>query len=354
MKEKFYGCASMRGTHGDKVYYPHQFEVRTIVSRSLSDKKKKLDENVAMNDVAFGGLGSEGGYLLPATRLGFPPTGKAEVFGHSRFVGVNALARVATAVKIDPTKAYDPKVKLELQFTCLIDYPSLILAQGKVPPIPVTATLNEETRKVICEQEGEELTGSDRLADDYAQAVVYDPMSKTCIVTRLRDRSESGSTSIALPAGVDLGAVVVYAFTCRAGGKPTSNSACLLHDPTNKVAVARIAKDMELEVDLDKSVDKFNILVDKEIGRRNAAWEKKKQEELEARQKMLAGNPAAEDDADDEEKLLDELFADSVETASAREARAAMFAERMEILGKKIHALKRRHDKRKEETKKKK
>lgn len=358
MKEKFYGCSSMRGTRGDRVYYPHQFEPRTIVSRKLSEKKRKLDEKVAMNDFAFGGLGSEGGYLLPATRLGFPPTGRAEAFGHSRFVGINALASVSTAVKIDPSKDYDPDKKLELQFTCLIDYPNLILAQGKVPPITVTATLNKEARKVMYEQEADTVGDTNHKRDDFAYGVMYDPMSKTCIVTRLRDRSESGSTSEALPAAVDLTTVVIYAFTCRATGKPTSNSTCLLHDPTSKVAVARIAKDMGLEVDLDKSVDKFNTLVDKEIERRDAAWEKKQQEELEARQKMLAENPTAElvaeDEAEEEEELLDELFADSSETASVREARAALFAERMEILGKKIYALKRRYAKRKEESKKKK
>jgi len=227
-----------------------------------------------------------------------------------------------------------------------------------VPPITVTATLNKETRKVMYEQEADTVGDTNHKRNDFAYGVMYDPTSKTCIVTRLRDRSESGSTSEALPAAVDLTTVVIYAFTCCATGKPTSNSTCLLHDPTSKVAVARIAKDMGLEVDLDKSVDKFNTLVDKEIKRRDAAWEKKQQEELEARQKMLAENPTAElvaeDEAEEEEKLLDELFADSSETASVRETRAALFAERMEILGKKIYALKRRYAKRKEETKKKK
>ena len=73
---------------------------------------------------------------------------------------------------------------------------------------------------------------------------------------------------------------------------------------------------------------------------------------------MLAENPVAElvaeDEATREEKLLDELFADSSEIISASRVQAAQFAERMEILGKKIYALKRRYDKRKEESKKKK
>lgn len=82
-----------------------------------------------------------------------PITGK-EACGHAKFVGFNSVAGVATAVKIDPTEEYNPKVKVNLQYTYLVNYQKMILATGNLPGITVTSTpASERNRQLddLCE-----------------------------------------------------------------------------------------------------------------------------------------------------------------------------------------------------------
>lgn len=341
MKEKFYGVAERRGTFGDKVSYPHSFLQGVMIGRKLSTKPVKLKENVAESDAAFGGLGKEGGFLLPATKIGFPrESGRCS--SHSYFVELNTLNDVAKAVKIDPDAPYDPNVKVMKQYTCVIDYPRLTFAEGNVPPIKVTATLDKENNKILCTQEADTIGGTSRDANDIGWCVVYDPTNKLCVVEKLRERSESGSTSITMPAGTDFETLLVYAFTTRAKGKPTSNSECIIKGNTNLVAIARIADAMKVKLPLTSAADKLNAIVDSELARldalRAADRERDKAERAEVKAKKAAANASTASDS------LDDLLGDLLALDSTPEEPAPRFAERVEILAALILTLKKKHE----------
>ena len=340
MKKRLSGCTYASGSFDDQVFYPHPFERLTMITRAKTNKKSLLVENVAENDAAFGGLGREGGYLLPASRAGFPDNGK-EACGHAKFVGFNSVAGVATAVKIDPTKEYNPKVKVNLQYTYLVDYQKMILATGNLPGITVTATLDEEGSSVMFTKEKDSLLGSDRLPDDFARGVLYDPTSHFCSVTKLRDRSEEGSTSVSLPEGVNLDTLFAYAFTCRVKGKKTSNSVCILEGDSNRVAVSRMVKDMKLRISVNKSLDKLNALVDQELEARAAARGKEREEAAKA----VMSTPASE-----RNRQLDDLLDDLCEDTPGEEAEMTPFAERMHVYGELLGELKQRQKKKAQEA----
>ena len=347
MRKRIVGCSSVRGTLLDQVHYPHPFEPGVTVVRLLSNKKVKLNETVAKNDAAFGGLGREGGYLLPGAKVGFPYTGR-EASGHSRFVGVNAVTGVSTAVKIDPETPYDPEQSVSKQYTYLIDYPNLILAAGKVPPIAVTVTLDREARKISCVQAADTTLGTNRNPDDVGYCVLYDPTSKTCIVQRLRVRSEEGATSTAIPANVHLDTLFAYVFTARANGKPTSDSECKLQGDSNLVAINCIAKDMKLKFPLAGAIDKLNAAVDMELARRATERERLREAEEEKREEEKARRIASGENAavaaEERDALLDSILDDVSGVEDAPGEHARQFDERMQVLADTIFTLKKKHE----------
>lgn len=335
MRKRFYGVAEARGTFGDQVTYPHPFLQGVMISRALSLKPVKLKENVAEHDAAFGGLGQEGGYLLSATRVGFPhESGRCS--GHSYFMKLNAKKKVAKAVKKDPDTPYNPDADVMDQYECVIDYPRLVLAKGNLPPIKVEVTLDEENSKVLCTQEADVEGGTSRGANDVGYCVVYDPTNHACIVEKLRRRSESGSTLVALPVGTDYETLVAYVFTTTDKGKPTSNSECKITGNTNLVAIARVGKAMNVGLPLTGVADKINAIVDSEMARLDAAYA-----EEHERARANAAEVKAEGAAGDG---ITDVLGDLLTIATTPENSTPRFAERVEILADVLLSIKRGYE----------
>lgn len=237
----------------------------------------ELTEEVAMSDIAFGGLGKEGGALMDALVIGFPPDANKKG-GIMHFVKYNKKAGVSTAVKIDPTKPYDPKKPANTQFTYSIDYTNMIIARGNIPPIAVTAELDKESKKVLFEQIEDPFSGGNRQADDVAYGVIYDPVAMECIVEELKERSASGSSVAILPNYFNMDALAVYAFTVPMTGKRVSNSRCLLYDKEANLSLkARMAAPLaEIEKQNRKKEEKKMLKAAERARKEKAAEEKQK------------------------------------------------------------------------------
>ncbi|WP_270488200.1 hypothetical protein [Butyricimonas synergistica] len=91
----------------------------------------------------------------------------------------------------------------------VVNFSDLVLSRGTLYSPDLTVTLNEETRKIIIEQEGM-VVGAKMNPDDDVFAGVFDMKNEFCILVPLRKREESGSTSVIIPDKWDIASIVVY------------------------------------------------------------------------------------------------------------------------------------------------
>lgn len=216
-----------------------------------------LNEGQKENVSGFTELARWALYLKGVFQVSFPPD-SAGVKWSNRFTGINKKAKVAiTTTKINPDRPVDPKKKSTDEFTTTIDWSLIVMAQGPlvVPSATVSVqnmTLEEiveekhamtrrnsaardgeapevkanegEMYKLMIEQESNYYEGAYCSMDDRVYAIVFCPDDGFALLKELRERGESGSTSVSLPSTTPAEKLHVYFFATTANGKTTSNS----------------------------------------------------------------------------------------------------------------------------------
>ena len=104
-----------------------------------------------------------------------------------------------------------------------VDYEQLLCANGQLLTPEVTVTYSTENQKFSFKQTAPE-EESNSNADDKVYAVLLESNQGLCRLKTLRQRGESGSTSIALPQRWEKEHVHVYVFATSADGKKASKS----------------------------------------------------------------------------------------------------------------------------------
>lgn len=112
---------------------------------------------------------------------------------------------------------------VEAENVVTVDYERLFCANGSLLVPDVTASYNSETQKFIFEQTPTE-EEVDNNADDAVYAVLLESVLGFCRVVTLRQRGESGSTSVPLPQKWNKENVKIYTFAVSADKKKASKS----------------------------------------------------------------------------------------------------------------------------------
>ena len=105
-----------------------------------------------------------------------------------------------------------------------MEFEQMKVAAGILNIPEVTATYSADTSKYLFEQEGDEDEDALSLANDKVYAVLFETELKRLKIVALRDRGESGSTSLPLPKNWDNTKVVAYCFATSKNGKLVSDS----------------------------------------------------------------------------------------------------------------------------------
>ncbi len=105
-----------------------------------------------------------------------------------------------------------------------MEFEQMKVAAGILNVPEVTATYSADTSKYLFEQEGDEDEDALSLANDKVYAVLFETELKRLKIVALRDRGESGSTSLPLPKNWDNTKVVAYCFATSKNGKLVSDS----------------------------------------------------------------------------------------------------------------------------------
>lgn len=105
-----------------------------------------------------------------------------------------------------------------------MEFEQMKVAAGILNVPEVTATYSADTSKYLFEQEGDEDEDALSLANDKVYAVLFETVLKRLKIVALRDRGESGSTSLPLPKNWDNTKVVAYCFATSKNGKLVSDS----------------------------------------------------------------------------------------------------------------------------------
>ncbi len=112
---------------------------------------------------------------------------------------------------------------VEAKNVVTVDYERLLCASGSLIIPEVTVSYTAETQKFLFEQtEIEEEV--DCNADDMVYAVMLESVLGFCRVVQLRERGESGSTSMVLPKKWSKDNVMIYTFAVSADKKKASPS----------------------------------------------------------------------------------------------------------------------------------
>lgn len=107
--------------------------------------------------------------------------------------------------------------------TVEVDYGRLVCSKGRLQLPDASATLNAESGKIIFSQTGMEVD-SNCYPDDRVYGVLLEKEQKLCRLVALRERGESGSTSVTIPGTWKAESVEAYAFAVRADGKMASDT----------------------------------------------------------------------------------------------------------------------------------
>lgn len=234
---------SLSGRIQDKIFrkLPNG---RTIVSQqpseqTFADPAVKEDRDTRIS--GFGGSGHIIPVVMDAIRLGFRDRENWEQPGNY-FMKANAKT-LCDAVR-------DEEGNLKRVY----DFKEMVVSAGATIPITVTASVTPDTGKILFEQTGEEsTTGSNRGPKDVAHALVTEGTLEEAELILLRERSESGSTSFAIPAGWDKSKLFIHVFTTSAYDKKSSKSACIY--PANNALNDALVTAEALEEDIAETID---------------------------------------------------------------------------------------------------
>lgn len=208
---------SLSGKIQDKIFRKMP-NGKTIVSQSPSTQTFSDPEVKEARDTRIAGFGGAG-HIIPVVKdalvLGFRDRENWEQVGNY-FMKANAKT-LCDAVRDE-----------QGALVRVYDFKEMVVSAGSTRPIAVTASVTPDTGKIVFEQAGEESpSGASRGPKDMAHALVLDGTNEEAELVGLRERSESGSTSFAIPAGWDKSNLFIYAFTTSAYDKKSSKSVCL-------------------------------------------------------------------------------------------------------------------------------
>ncbi|WP_303179821.1 hypothetical protein [uncultured Butyricimonas sp.] len=223
----------MSGTIGDKT-------IRTLPSGKMSINQKaasptfddkEVEEARDLRIKGFGAAGHIAPLVTDVTRLGLPGRKRGET-PSTRFMQENAKT-LCDAVR-------DEQGELQRVY----DFREMVLATGNIKPVAITATIDAETNKIVFEQTADTTPSSGtRHPDDMAYGYVFDGTNEEGELVPLRARSESGSTSFAIPAGWDKTNLFIYTLVKFHEGKKSSASTCIYPPAAVRDALVRVTMD---------------------------------------------------------------------------------------------------------------
>lgn len=190
------------GSTGKVSYYMRYGE--NIARRKVIGGKSSNSPAAVEQRAKFGTVIKLASVLQAATHLGFPQR-KRGLTVANEFVRLNKDICTVTGDTVS------------------VDYERLLCANGQLHTPEVTVTYSAESQKFLFEQTTTEEERNNS-ADDKVYAVLLESNQGFCRLTELRQRGESGSTSVTLPKRWDKEHVIVYAFATSADGKLASKS----------------------------------------------------------------------------------------------------------------------------------
>lgn len=201
-----------------------------IISKAKSQKKTVLNAEQKANASGFAELVPLTRDLKRVFRESFPPDSKGTKWSN-RFTSLNKKCKgVVTTTKNEPDVEVDPRKHAPEEFTSVIAWDKLIMAEGPLwtPAVAVERLTTEgETYKLVFSQESNIFEGAYAYSNDKVFAIVYHPETHFNLLVRLRDRGESGSTTTVIPGTIPADELKIYSFAKTADGKTTSNSTFL-------------------------------------------------------------------------------------------------------------------------------
>ena len=234
---------SMSGRIKDKIFRKLP-SGRTIVSQqpseqTFADPEVKEDRDTRIT--GFGGSGHIVPVVMDAIQLGFRDRKNWEQPGNY-FMKANAKT-LCDAVRDE-----------QGNLTRVYDFKEMIISAGTTRPIVVTASVTPDTGKILFEQEADESSaGANRGPKDVAYALVLEGTQEEAEMVQLRERSESGSTSFAIPADWDKSKLFIHVFTASAYDRKSSKSTCIY--PANNALNDALVTVEALEEDIAETTD---------------------------------------------------------------------------------------------------
>ena len=234
---------SLSGRIQDKIFRKLR-NGKTIVSQQPSEQTFSSPEVKEDRDTRITGFGGSG-HIIPvvmdAIRLGFRDHENWEQPGNY-FMKANAKT-LCDAVR-------DERGDLKRVY----DFKEMVVSAGPTIPIVVTVSVTPDTGKILFEQEADtSVAGANRGPKDVAYALVLESGLEEAGLVQLRERSESGSTSFAIPASWDKTKLFIHVFTTSAYDKKSSKSSCL-YPANNELNDALVTVEV-LEEDIVDATD---------------------------------------------------------------------------------------------------
>lgn len=199
-------AGAFRGSVGKVSYYLRADE---NIARRKGEERKASDSPAAVEQrKKFGTIVKISSVMLAPIKLGFPQ--------HDR--------------RLSETNVFH---KLNKDICTVegdivtVDYEHLLCANGPLVVPEVKANYNTGTNKFIFENNAMEQEVNCN-TDDLVYAVLLDNEQWFCRVMQLRNRGESGSTSMNLPSTWNIEHVIVYVFAVSADKQKVSRSQYLI------------------------------------------------------------------------------------------------------------------------------
>ena len=190
------------GSTGNVTYYMRYSD--NIARRKGAGRKGSNSPAAIEQRMKFGVLTKLASLLQAIILLGFPQR-KRGLTAANEFVRLNKDICTVTGDAVS------------------VDYERLLCANGQLHTPEVTVTYSAESQKFLFEQTTTEEERNNS-ADDKVYAVLLESNQGFCRLAELRQRGESGTTSVTLPKRWEKEHVIVYAFATSADGKLASKS----------------------------------------------------------------------------------------------------------------------------------
>ena len=209
-------ASELHGKIGDKLY-------RTLATGKILvtppskeptfvDEKDRDDRDTRMK--GYGGSGHFASVVNDAIKIGFPREKRGEQ-PLGKFMQYNAktLCKSAKNEKGELVRVYDFK--------------KMVVAAGNLLRANVTVAFDKATGVFTFTQEADSRGGTRANPNDRVYALIIDGVNEDAEFMLLRERSESGGTSVSVPEWWDKENLFVYVFAGTRTKKKASPSICL-------------------------------------------------------------------------------------------------------------------------------